>query len=55
MIETEGSAPAVRDLGSTNGTFVNERRVQKAPLRNGDEVRFGNTRMRFVLRQGQDD
>ena len=47
IIETEGGAPTVRDLGSTNGTFVNGRRVESEALRDGDEVRFGNTRMRF--------
>lgn len=54
-IETEGSVPTVRDLGSTNGTFVNGRRVQNEALRDGDDVRFGNTRMRFILRQARDD
>ena len=47
VIDTEGDAPTVRDLGSTNGTFVNGRRVQREALRDGDDVRFGNTRMRF--------
>jgi hypothetical protein len=42
---TEGAI--VRDLGSTNGTFVNGRRVQSRRLRDGDELRFGNTRLRF--------
>jgi hypothetical protein len=50
VIDTEGLAPTVRDLGSTNGTFVNGKRVQRESLRDGDDVRFGNTRMRFVLR-----
>ena len=35
------------DLGSTNGTFVNGRRVSVEALRDGDELQFGNTRMRF--------
>jgi ABC-type multidrug transport system fused ATPase/permease subunit len=33
----------VRDLGSTNGTWVNERRVQSATLRPGDTIRLGLT------------
>ncbi|MBV8147922.1 MAG: FHA domain-containing protein, partial [Candidatus Eremiobacteraeota bacterium] len=37
----------VRDLGSTNGTYVNGERVEARPLRDGDELTFGNTRMRF--------
>ena len=36
--------PAVEDLGSSNGTFVNEQRVQGVvALKPGDAVRFGNT------------
>ncbi len=33
----------VRDLGSANGTFVNERRVSEARLKNADVVRVGRT------------
>ena len=39
----------VRDLGSHNGTFVNDRRVGEARLRDGDEVRIGGTRIRVAL------
>jgi hypothetical protein len=35
----------VRDLGSQNGTFVNERRVSEARLREGDAIRIGETRI----------
>jgi hypothetical protein len=31
----------VRDCGSTNGTFVNDRPVQEARLENGQTLRFG--------------
>jgi FHA domain len=35
---------AVEDLGSTNGTFVNDRRITGiSVLSEGDRVRFGNT------------
>jgi serine/threonine-protein kinase len=33
----------LRDLGSTNGTFVNQRRVSEAYLRNGDQIQGGAT------------
>lgn len=34
----------VEDLGSTNGTFVNERRISKAtPLHRGDRLQVGRT------------
>lgn len=38
----------VEDLGSTNGTWVNGRRVDKAPLIAGDKVRIG--RVEFAVR-----
>jgi hypothetical protein len=47
VVETGGVEPVVRDLGSTNGTFVNGERVEARPLCDGDELMFGNTRMRF--------
>jgi len=37
----------LRDNNSANGTFVNGKRIQSIILRNGDEVRFGETVMRF--------
>ena len=44
----------VTDLGSTNGTFVNGARIDRAtPLKEGDEVRFGRIRTRFTVEKGQ--
>lgn len=37
----------VRDLSSTNGTFVNEARVGEAVLRDNDRLRFGVTQLVF--------
>lgn len=37
----------VHDLGSSNHTYVNNRRIDRALLRDGDEVRIGETRMIF--------
>jgi pSer/pThr/pTyr-binding forkhead associated (FHA) protein len=40
----EASLPAIDDLGSLNGTFVNDRRIDATTaLRAGDVVRLGNT------------
>ena len=33
----------LRDLGSTNGTFVNGRKVSEAALQNGDQIQGGET------------
>ena len=38
----------VEDLGSTNGTWVNGRKVEKAPLLEGDRVKVG--RVEFTVR-----
>ena len=46
-IRPQGEQFVVVDLGSTNGTRVNGVRVDSQVLRDGDEVAFGNTRMRF--------
>lgn len=37
----------IYDLGSSNHTYVNDRRVVRAPLRDGDEIRIGETHMIF--------
>ena len=42
----------VRDLGSQNGTWLNERRVGEARLRDGDLVRIGATKIRIALEGG---
>ncbi len=36
------------DLGSSNGTFVNERRIEKHTLSSGDRVQLGGTMMIFT-------
>jgi len=50
IVDVRAGGAFVRDLGSTNGTFVNGRRVEKQSLRDGDELLFGNTHMRFESR-----
>jgi len=39
----------IYDLASTNGTFVNNRRIQRQPLMDNDVVRLGNTTLVFKL------
>lgn len=38
----------VRDLGSTNGTFVNSRKVELALVQNGDLIRIGQITLKFI-------
>lgn len=40
----------VRDLGSTNQTFINRRPVDQARLADGDHLAVGDTVLKFVLR-----
>lgn len=44
---------SVHDLGSTNGVQVDGHKVQQATLRDGAEVRIGNTTMSLVLQRGR--
>src|SRR6266508_6367245 len=43
----KGGEFRVRDLGSTNGTFVNGERVLDAPLNNGDVLQLAHEEFRF--------
>ena len=43
-----GENARIRDLGSTNGTFVNGQRVMEGPLVNGDIVHIAHEEYRFV-------
>ena len=36
------------DLGSANGTYVNDQRVQQAQLKVGDHIRMGDTVFEFL-------
>jgi diguanylate cyclase (GGDEF)-like protein len=38
----------VQDLGSTNGTFVNEERITRKILSDGDQIRFGDAIFKFL-------
>ena len=46
-IRPQGDGFVLVDLGSTNGSKVNGMRVDQRMLADGDEIMFGNTRMRF--------
>ncbi len=45
----EGGQYVLTDLNSTNGSFVNGKRITKQPLKNGDLIRMGAIEMKFSL------
>jgi pSer/pThr/pTyr-binding forkhead associated (FHA) protein len=46
VLQRDG-AFVIEDQGSLNGTFVNRKRVDSAPLDEGDEIQIGKYRMTF--------
>ena len=47
LLEENGEF-SVEDQGSLNGTFVNRKRIDRAPLREGDELQVGKYRLTFI-------
>ena len=47
QIRTADGVSTVTDLGSTNGTKLNGRDVQSAPLSDGDRITVGATQIEF--------
>jgi diguanylate cyclase (GGDEF)-like protein len=49
-ITREGADIIVRDLGSTNGTYINDEveRTMECRLRGGDQIRIGETILKFL-------
>lgn len=43
----KGSAWEIEDLGSANGSFVDEKRIKKNLLKHGDMIRFGSIVFKF--------
>jgi len=48
----DGTSFSVRDLGSLNGTHLNDERVESAVLSHGDEIRIGKFRLVFIAPTG---
>jgi hypothetical protein len=48
-IAFDGEIAAIRDLGSTNGTFVDDMRITELVLRSGSQISAGRTEFEFEL------
>ncbi|MDH3284027.1 MAG: FHA domain-containing protein [Acidobacteriota bacterium] len=44
-----GTCVLLKDLGSTNGTYVNDARVSFVELQDGDEIRIGSSRLAVTI------
>lgn len=53
-LAVEPAGIAIEDLGSTNGTFVNGRQVDRQLLAPGDRIRIGQTELEFQIESGQE-
>ena len=49
QIENSGSNVHLKDLGSTNGTYLNGQSVREAVLASGDVLRLGTTEIQIVF------
>jgi pSer/pThr/pTyr-binding forkhead associated (FHA) protein len=54
-IEQRGESFILRDLGSANGTWLGDKRVEEHTLQNGDVIRIGGARLIFKEPFGSDD
>ena len=48
VIERKGSAFALNDLGSLNGTYINNQSLKTSPLTSGDEIQIGKFHLIFI-------
>lgn len=57
ILKVNGNAVAIKDLGSSNGTFLNGLKIDQSILQVGDKIAFHNIicEMQFVISQFQDN
>jgi serine/threonine-protein kinase len=53
LILIDADTVTVEDLGSANGTFVNGKRIEKARLHNGDELRIADHALKVRIVEGE--
>src|SRR5436309_2586307 len=49
LVEVNPPQCRLLDMGSTNGTYVNDQKVSMADLRHGDRIRAGRTILRVAV------
>lgn len=54
VIERRGNEWWVRDLRSSNGTYINSRRITEARLNHNDEILLGSMRLVFTIESGEE-
>jgi diguanylate cyclase (GGDEF)-like protein len=47
-ITFDGGRHVIEDLGSTNGTFVNDQNVRRNPLKDGDQIKLGRSILKYM-------
>ena len=55
LVSIEGARARLRDLRSTNGTFVAEKRIEETMLENRDHFHVGSHEVAFVVTENDDD
>jgi pSer/pThr/pTyr-binding forkhead associated (FHA) protein len=48
LLQEANDTYRIEDQGSLNGTFLNRRRIDSAPLENGDELQIGKYKLTFL-------
>lgn len=54
LIAINGTSARLEDLGSTNGTFVDEKRIENAELVDRSEFRIGSHELVFIMRDDEE-
>lgn len=50
-IEVEGGVFTLQDLGSLNGTYLNNQSISKSALNTGDEIQVGKFHLLFITKK----
>jgi predicted component of type VI protein secretion system len=53
LVQRKSNRLWIRDQGSTNGTLVNDAKISRQPLKDGDVIAIGEISLRFEL--GEDE